>query len=135
MTGLATLFEEGKLAVVNGVGYPNHSLSHFEAEAVWWAGNPNPQGTGWMGRYLDASLPLDVTHALSFGGDVNPTFTRGQRRRPRRARGPALRPARRPGGRVPTTSRTGGPAWAQIYGDARDPAEHGRARSRARGRT
>jgi uncharacterized protein (DUF1501 family) len=74
MTGLATLFAEGKLAVVNGVGYPNHSLSHFEAEAVWWAGNPSPQGTGWMGRYLDASLPLDVTHALSFGGEVNPTF-------------------------------------------------------------
>jgi uncharacterized protein (DUF1501 family) len=75
MAGLATLFGEGKLAVVNGVGYPNHSLSHFEAEAVWWAGSPNPQGTGWLGRYLDADLPLDVTHALSFNGDVNPTFS------------------------------------------------------------
>lgn len=75
MTGLATLFQEGKLAVVNGVGYPNHSLSHFEAEAVWWAGSPQPQGTGWLGRFLDAALPLDATHALSFGGDVNPTFT------------------------------------------------------------
>jgi uncharacterized protein (DUF1501 family) len=74
MVGLATLFAEGKLAVVNGVGYPQSSLSHFEAEAVWWAGNPNPQGTGWMGRYLDQSLPLDVTHALSFGSEVNPTF-------------------------------------------------------------
>jgi uncharacterized protein (DUF1501 family) len=75
MTGLATLYDEGKLAVVNGVGYPNHSLSHFEAEAAWWAGNPLPQGTGWLGRFLDSSLPLDVTHALSFNGDVNPTFS------------------------------------------------------------
>jgi uncharacterized protein (DUF1501 family) len=74
MQGLATLYQEGKLAVVNGVGYQNHSLSHFEAEAAWWAGNPNPQSTGWLGRYLDSSLPLDVTHALSFNGDVNPTF-------------------------------------------------------------
>jgi uncharacterized protein (DUF1501 family) len=74
MTELAALFDEGKLAIVNGVGYPNHSLSHFEAEAVWWAGDPLPQGTGWMGRYLDTSLPLDVTHAIAFGGEVSATF-------------------------------------------------------------
>ena len=74
MGGLAALYQEGKLAVVNGVGYPNHSLSHFEAEAVWWAGNTTPQGSGWMGRFLDTALPLDVTHALSFGGEVNTTF-------------------------------------------------------------
>ena len=74
MSGLATLFGESKVAVVNGVGYPDSSLSHFEAEVVWWAGDPNPSGTGWMGRYLDASLPLDVTHALSFGSEVNASF-------------------------------------------------------------
>lgn len=74
MTALATLFGESKLAVVNGTGYPNSSLSHFEAEAVWWAATPTPSGTGWVGRYLDAALPVDVTHALSFGSEVNPTF-------------------------------------------------------------
>jgi uncharacterized protein (DUF1501 family) len=74
MAELVPIFDEGKLAIVNGVGYPNHSLSHFEAEAVWWAGEPLPQGTGWMGRYLDTSLPLDVTHAIAFGGEVNATF-------------------------------------------------------------
>jgi uncharacterized protein (DUF1501 family) len=119
MTGLGTLFSEGKLAVVNGVGYPNHSLSHFEAEAVWWAGNPTPQGTGWMGRYLDASLALDVTHALSFGGEVNPTFLASA--------ADALG--------VREVARFGLPddedfrdvddrrlAWQSIYPDARDPA-------------
>jgi uncharacterized protein (DUF1501 family) len=74
MSQLAGLFGEGKVAVVNGVSYPNHSLSHFEAEAVWWAGALNPQGTGWVGRYLDAALPYDVTHAISFGSEVNPTI-------------------------------------------------------------
>ena len=72
--GARDALQEGKLAVVNGVGYPNHSLSHFEAEAVWWAGTPKPFGTGWLGRFLDAALPLDVTHAISFGCEVNPTF-------------------------------------------------------------
>jgi len=120
MGGLATLFQEGKLAVVNGVGYPDHSLSHFEAEAVWWAGNPQPQGTGWMGRYLDASLPLDVTHALSFGGEVNPTFVA------QAADALGVREVARfglpddPEGEFRDVDNRR-PAWADIFGDSRPP--------------
>jgi uncharacterized protein (DUF1501 family) len=122
MTGLATLYQEGKLAVVNGVGYPNHSLSHFEAEAAWWAGNPSPQGTGWLGRFLDANLPLDVTHALSFNGDVNPTFSAisadalGVREIAR-----FDLPDDREGEFRDLENRR--PAWANIFTDDRDPAE------------
>jgi uncharacterized protein (DUF1501 family) len=120
MSGLATLYQEGKLAVVNGVGYPDHSLSHFEAEAAWWAGQPHPQGTGWMGRYLDASLPLDVTHALSFGGEVNPTFIA------QTADALGVREVARFG--LPDDSEydyrdleNRRPAWTQIFNDSRDP--------------
>jgi uncharacterized protein (DUF1501 family) len=119
MTGLATLYQEGKLAVVNGAGYPNSSLSHFEAEDAWWAGNPTPQGTGWLGRYLDADLPLDVTHAISFGSEVNPTFTAVS------ADALGVRDVSRFGlpddrdYRDVDSRRT---AWEGIFGDGRDPA-------------
>jgi uncharacterized protein (DUF1501 family) len=121
MGGLGTLYQEGKLAVVNGVGYPDHSLSHFEAEAVWWAGNPTPQGNGWIGRYLDTGLPLDVTHALSFGGEVNNTFIGNI------ADALGVREVQRFGlpddedGDYRDLSNRR-PAWEQIYADARDGA-------------
>jgi len=121
MGGLGTLYQEGKLAVVNGVGYPDHSLSHFEAEAVWWAGNTTPQGSGWMGRFLDTGLPLDVTHALSFGGEVNGTFVGNV------ADALGVRdvqnfdlPDDRDGDYRDLENRR--PAWEQIYADARDGA-------------
>ena len=121
MSGLATLYQEGKLAVVNGVGYPNHSLSHFEAEEVWWAGNTTPQGSGWMGRFLDTGLPLDVTHALSFGGEVNRTFV-GQVADAlgvREVQNFGLPDDRENEFRDLDNRR---PAWEQIYTDARDVA-------------
>jgi uncharacterized protein (DUF1501 family) len=46
----------GRLAVIQGCGYPEYSLSHEEARNIWETGNPlaysNYTGTGWMGRYL-----------------------------------------------------------------------------------
>ena len=35
MTSLKTLFDAGKVAVVNGVGYPNQNLSHFRSRTIW----------------------------------------------------------------------------------------------------
>jgi len=72
MIGLKTLYDEGKLAVLNGLGYPNHSLSHFEAEQVWWSGDPTSSGTGWVGRHTDAAFGDGLTRALAFG--YNPTL-------------------------------------------------------------
>ena len=71
MTGLKSLYDEGKLSVVNGTGYPDSSLSHFAAEVVWWAGNPLPAGTGWAGRHLDAAFPDGALRSMSFGSSVN----------------------------------------------------------------
>jgi uncharacterized protein (DUF1501 family) len=60
LTGLRTIFDQGRLAVVMRTGYENSSRSHFLGTDIWSTANPNAtQGTGWLGRYLDA-LPSPV---------------------------------------------------------------------------
>ena len=55
MTGLQSLYQEGKLSILQSVGYPNPSFSHFRATDIWLTGADSNQTltTGWMGRYLD----------------------------------------------------------------------------------
>jgi uncharacterized protein (DUF1501 family) len=58
MASMAKLFENGRLAIVQGVGYPNPSRSHFESMAVWQSARLTPEdrdGFGWLGRGLDAA--------------------------------------------------------------------------------
>jgi uncharacterized protein (DUF1501 family) len=51
MGGLRPLWEQGQLAVVQGVGYPNPERSHFEAMDIWQSGDPKRTATnGWLGR-------------------------------------------------------------------------------------
>lgn len=60
LTGLHTIFNEGRLAIVQRTGYPNSSRSHFQGFDIWGTANPNTTtGLGWLGRYLD-SLPPPV---------------------------------------------------------------------------
>jgi uncharacterized protein (DUF1501 family) len=54
-TGFKTLYDSGKLAVIQGCGYPNYSLSHDESRHSWQTGIPLGTGTGWVGRYLAAN--------------------------------------------------------------------------------
>ena len=50
------LYDEGHLAILNSVGYPNPDRSHFRSMDIWQtASNSNEYlQTGWLGRYLDA---------------------------------------------------------------------------------
>ncbi|HZV07550.1 MAG TPA: DUF1501 domain-containing protein [Gemmataceae bacterium] len=51
MRGLQPLWEQGQLAVVQGVGYPNPNRSHFEAMDIWQSGDTKGAvKTGWLGR-------------------------------------------------------------------------------------
>lgn len=60
LSGLRSIFNAGRLAIVQRTGYPNSSRSHFEGTDIWSTGDPSsPQGTGWLGRYLDR-LPAPV---------------------------------------------------------------------------
>lgn len=56
MGGLGALFDEGRLAVVQGVGYPGADRSHFRSLEIWHTADPeNPAGdVGWLGRMADA---------------------------------------------------------------------------------
>jgi uncharacterized protein (DUF1501 family) len=56
--GLKELFDDGKLAVVQGVGYPNHSRNHLTSTAVWHTGEPDrPLGESWAGRSTRSMEP------------------------------------------------------------------------------
>lgn len=54
MGGLAELYKEGKVAIVQGVGYPNHDRSHFKSMEIWQTGSPDGSlKFGWLGRHFD----------------------------------------------------------------------------------
>lgn len=56
MTGLKSLWDSKKLAVVRGVGYPQPDHSHFRSMAIWQTASPSTSTrTGWLGRWLDAT--------------------------------------------------------------------------------
>jgi uncharacterized protein (DUF1501 family) len=59
--GLSDLLQNGKLAIVQGVGYDNPNRSHFESMDIWHTcvRKGNPRTTGWLGRFLDASHKTD----------------------------------------------------------------------------
>jgi uncharacterized protein (DUF1501 family) len=75
MTGLKQLFDAGRVAVVNGVGYANQNLSHFASEDIWFSGN-NATGftSGWFGRYLDAAFTPSDLVAVDVNDTLNPIF-------------------------------------------------------------
>lgn len=56
LTHLKTLYDEGSLAILQNVGYPNPDRSHFRSMDIWQsASNSNEYlNSGWLGRYLDA---------------------------------------------------------------------------------
>src|SRR5260370_1053530 len=51
--GIRSLWDKGKVAIVQGVGYPNPTFSHFESIRIWETGDPTRrQVDGWLGRTL-----------------------------------------------------------------------------------
>jgi uncharacterized protein (DUF1501 family) len=58
MTGYKELYDEGQLAIVQGVGYPNPDRSHFRSMDIWHSARPDTDYTqdGWLGRGLDQTL-------------------------------------------------------------------------------
>jgi len=50
------LYDEGSLAILNSVGYPNPDRSHFRSMDIWHSASASSDyvHTGWLGRYLDA---------------------------------------------------------------------------------
>ena len=76
LTGLRTIFNAGRLALIQRTGYANSSRSHFEGTDIWSTGDPrSPQGNGWLGRYLDTlPSPVDPLTAWSTAGVIPRTL-------------------------------------------------------------
>ena len=82
LKGLKGLYDQGQLAVLNSVGYPNPDRSHFRSMDIWQTGSGADQvvSTGWLGRYLDSNCPdcqrpynaleVDDTLSLALKGNV-----------------------------------------------------------------
>ena len=72
MTGIKSLWDQKKVAIVRGVGYPKPDHSHFSAMAIWQTGSPvSHLSSGWLGRYID-SQPEDPMLAISLGSVLPP---------------------------------------------------------------
>src|SRR5579872_1338852 len=71
---LAELYKEGRLSVVQGVGYPEPDRSHFRSMEIWHTASTQklPPRTGWLGRVVD-QLPEqadDAIPGLAFTGSL-----------------------------------------------------------------
>ena len=56
---LHQLLQEGKLGIVQNVGYPNPNRSHFRSTEIWETASESTQylPTGWLGRFFDNACP------------------------------------------------------------------------------
>jgi uncharacterized protein (DUF1501 family) len=55
LPGLKSLFDNGHMAIMQGVGYPNPNRSHFRSMQIWQSARPDiNEPTGWLGRFLEA---------------------------------------------------------------------------------
>ena len=59
MTGMQQLFNDGKLHIIQAVGYPQPNFSHFRATDIWMTASDSKQvlNSGWIGRFLDELYP------------------------------------------------------------------------------
>ena len=66
------MYDDGRVALVQGVGYPNPDFSHFSSMGIWMkgaAGN-GVATSGWIGRWLDGFPTDDAFRAATIGTSV-----------------------------------------------------------------
>jgi len=79
MKGLKSLWDQNKVAIIRGVGYPNPDRSHFSSMAKWQTASPAKNiNTGWLGRWIDSQAE-DSMLAISLGSVLPPLFAGAKR--------------------------------------------------------
>ncbi|HOY03769.1 MAG TPA: DUF1501 domain-containing protein [Saprospiraceae bacterium] len=78
LSALKNAYDDGEMAVLNSVGYPNPDRSHFRSMDIWQSASAASEywQTGWIGRFLDAqcagrpsaALEIDDTLSLALKG-------------------------------------------------------------------
>ena len=70
MSAMRDFYNDGQLAIIHGVGYPDSPRSHFRSMDIWHTCEPDKLGTeGWLGqatKVLDPNKENIVT-SVSFG--------------------------------------------------------------------
>jgi uncharacterized protein (DUF1501 family) len=80
LKALHRLYRDGRVAVVQGVDYPDHSYSHFTSGDIWHSGEPGrAPDSGWLGRHLDRAGVRDgELRGVGIGSEL-PLMLRGSR--------------------------------------------------------
>src|SRR5579872_6311557 len=70
LAGLKSLFDQQRVAILQGVHYPNPNLSHFRSTEIWQTAVPESiVDTGWAGRYLTRPACLNRTSSKGSRSD------------------------------------------------------------------
>ncbi|MEJ2006050.1 MAG: hypothetical protein P8X57_14060, partial [Cyclobacteriaceae bacterium] len=58
LLGMKDMYDRGRMAIVQGVSYPNNNGSHFRGRDIWFmGGGPDDYySSGWVGRYLQKEV-------------------------------------------------------------------------------
>ncbi|MGE3536675.1 MAG: DUF1501 domain-containing protein [Candidatus Tectimicrobiota bacterium] len=70
MASIHPLWDQGKMAIINGIGYPQPDYSHFRSMDIWYTAQPESMATdGWLGKLVRDLDPRaeNVLTAVSFG--------------------------------------------------------------------
>ena len=70
MEPIKRLWDEGKVAIINGIGYPNPNRSHFRSMDIWHTAHPEDIGNeGWLGQAIRDIDPKgeNVLTGVNFG--------------------------------------------------------------------
>jgi len=73
------LLQDGKLGIVQNVGYPNPNRSHFRSMEIWETASDSNEtlATGWLGRYFDnacGGLPAGTPCGVNISNEVPQAF-------------------------------------------------------------
>ncbi len=69
-SAIKSLYDDGKVAIINGVGYPTPNRSHFRSMDIWHTCEPDKVGNeGWLGRVIRDIDPKseNVLTGVNFG--------------------------------------------------------------------
>lgn len=68
----ASLYEAGEAVVLNSVGFPHQSKSHFDSLSSWHStdGNNGKTVTGWVGRLLDGNRSIQAIDMSNSAGKL-----------------------------------------------------------------
>jgi uncharacterized protein (DUF1501 family) len=70
MQPVKRLYDQGKMAILNGIGYPNPNRSHFRSMDIWHTAQPEKVASeGWLGKVVRDLDPQgeNVLTAVNYG--------------------------------------------------------------------